>query len=110
MLPRLLPVLLSLLVLAAHVLRLGNPLLVLLVLALLIVVWIRRPWAMRTVRVALVIGALEWLRTLVVLANERLALGEPFLRMVAILAAVAALTALSATAFRSPRLRAYYAG
>jgi hypothetical protein len=102
---QLLPVILSLLVLAAHFLRSGNLLMVVLILALLALLAVPRPWAARTVQIALVLGALEWVWTLVHLARARAAAGEPALRMGLILGAVALLTGLSALVFRSARLR-----
>jgi len=102
------PVVLSLLILGAHFLRassLGMVALVVLVLALLAV---RTRWAARTVQAALVLGAVEWLRTLVELYAQRMQLGQPALRMCIILGSVALVTALSALVFRTARLRACY--
>lgn len=67
-----------------------------------------RAWAARTMQVALVIGALEWLRTLAEFAAVRISMGQPVLRLVAILVAVALFTAASALVFRNARLRARY--
>ncbi len=57
---------------------------------------------------ALLLGALEWLRTLVRLASDRLQEGEPVLRLVLILGTVAALTAFSTLAFETRGLRRRY--
>ncbi len=54
---------------------------------------VRRPWAVRTVEVVFALGALEWLRTLAVLVDLRRAHELPYLRLVAILATVALVTA-----------------
>ena len=100
------PVVLSLLLLAAHASRGGFPPLVsVLVLALVGLLAVPRCWAARTLQVVLVIGALEWVRTTVVLATARQAVGLPATRLVIILAAVAIFTAASALVFRSDRLR-----
>jgi len=72
------PVVLSLLVLGAHFLRSGNLLLLLVVVVLLGLLAVRRRWAARTVQVALVLGAAEWVRTMVVLAAFRVQVGQPF--------------------------------
>lgn len=64
-----------------------------------------RPWAARAVQAGLALGALEWLRTLVVLAQMRLALDQPWLRMALILGLVALLTAASALVVRRRPLR-----
>jgi hypothetical protein len=104
----LLPVLLSCLLLAAHCLRYGQLLLVIACLALPALLAVPRAWAARTVQVALIVGALEWARTTVVLMMHRLAVDEPWLRMVLILGAVTAVTASSALVFRTRRLRRRY--
>lgn len=105
---RLLPVVLSLLVLGAHFLRAGNVLTVLLILGLMALVWVRRPWAGRLVQTALVLGALEWAWTLATLARARMQTGEPFVRLVAILAGVAVVTALSALIVSTAGVRRWY--
>ena len=53
---------------------------------------------------ALVLGALEWLRTLTVLAMQRQHAGIPWLRMAIILGVVAALALVAAWLFQTPRL------
>lgn len=107
---QLLPVVLSLLVLAAHFLRAGNLILVLLVLSLLWLLTVPRAWAARTVQIALILGALEWIRTLIVLASARSRTGEPALRMTIVLGVVALVTGLSALVFQTVRLRRRFRG
>ena len=107
---QLLPVVLSLLVLAAHFLRAGNLIMVVLALALLGLLAVPRAWAGRTLQIALLLGAVEWLWTLVRLVSARARAGEPALRMALILGAVALLTALSALVFRTARLRRRFRG
>lgn len=68
----------------------------------------RRAWVARAVQWALVLGAVEWLWTAVVLVQARLALGQPWLRLALILGGVALFTAAAALAFGRPRLRARY--
>ncbi len=58
--------------------------------------WLARPWATRTAQGALLLGAAEWVRTLVLFAAQRQAEGRPVLRLVLILGSVALLTGLSA--------------
>jgi hypothetical protein len=84
------------LLLGAHVLRTGQLLIVLLVLALIPLLAVRRPWTGHVISIVLWIGTLEWLRTVVVRVQERSALGQPFGRMVMILGGVAAITAVAA--------------
>jgi hypothetical protein len=105
---RLIPVLLSFLLLAAHFLRSGNLILIGLCLALPLVLLVRRPGSARLVQVALVLGGLEWARSLWVLASRRAGAGEPWLRMALILGAVGLLTILSVLVFRHRSLRRRY--
>lgn len=101
----LLPPALSLLVLAAHFLRGGDVLPMLLCVGLFGLLFVRRPWATRTLQIALVLGAVEWIRTGVDLMAERQAGGRPFERMATILEVVAWVTFLSALLFELPPLR-----
>jgi len=105
---RLLPVLLSAVLMAAHLSRHGALLLALVALFLPAGLLVRRPWVPRVMQVALVLAALEWVRTGVALGRERLALGEPWTRMAIILVAVAAVTALSGLVFRLRAVRTHY--
>jgi hypothetical protein len=59
-------------------------------------------------QVVLILGALEWLHTLYGLVQMRAALGEPYGRMLIILASVAAITACSALVFQSKTLKSVY--
>jgi hypothetical protein len=101
----LVPAALSLLVLAAHFLRRSEPLPVMLCLAMLCLLFVRRPWASRALQVALLLAAGEWIRTALALVPARRAMGEPWERMAAILGIVAAVALLSALAFELPALR-----
>ncbi len=105
----LLPAILSLLVLAAHFLRSANYLAVLGLLALIPLLAVRRPWVALVARATLWLGAGTWLYVGALLTVQRLRLGEPYLRMVLILAGVALFTALSSFVFSSRRLRRRYA-
>jgi len=98
---RLLPVVLALAVLAAHFYRgqLWVPFGV--TVALLPFLFIRAPWAARVLQAALVIGALEWIRTAAALIALRLSMGMPWMRLAIILGVVALATGLCALVFRS---------
>ena len=91
---------LSLLVLAAHFLRAGNLVLVGAVLLVAALLAVRRPWAARVVQSTLLLGALEWLRTLTLIASARWRAGEPVTRMAIILGSVALVSIVSALAFQ----------
>lgn len=105
---RLFPAALAFLVLGAHFLRSGHLALVAAALAFVALLFVRRPWAARAVQGALVLGTLEWVRTLQLLAEERRAAGAPYLRMTLILAGVALATALSLLAFRSRAVKEHF--
>jgi hypothetical protein len=105
---QLIPVVLSLLVLGAHFLRAGNTLMVGTCLALLCLLFVRKPLAARLLQAALLLGALEWIRTLAALAGGRMDAGQPYLRMAVILGIVAAVTGLSALLFQTRRLGRVY--
>lgn len=105
---QLLPVVLSLMVLGAHFLRAGNVALVALVCVALGLLGVRRPAAARLVQAALVLGAMEWFRTLVVLVAWRAESGQPVVRLIFILGSVAAFTGMSALAFQAARMRSWY--
>lgn len=101
---RALPVVLSALVLAAHFYRARNLALVAVSLALPLLLLVGERWSARAVQAGLLLGALEWVRTLAFFASQRMELGRPWGRLAVILGIVAALTALSALAVRvSPR-------
>lgn len=106
----LLPALLGVLVLAAHFLRDGNLVAVVLLVAMVPLLGLRRRWIPRVFQVILGLGSLEWLRTLLALRSQRMALGLPHTRMVAILGGVAVFTALAAALFEVPPIRDWYRG
>jgi len=87
---RLLPVLLSFLLLGAHFFR------------------VRRVWVVRVIQVLLLAGGLEWLRSTIVLVSARRSAGESWTRLALILGAVVAFTVGSTLVFRSRGLRKRY--
>ena len=107
---RLIPVLLSAMLMAAHFSRAGTTVLMLLSLALPLVLLIRQPWAPRLVQLALLIAGFEWLRTLWQIAVRRMESGQPWLRMALILGVVTLFTWASALVFRSPVMRTVWSG
>ena len=102
---RALPVVLSALVLAAHFFRSRSLPLVAVALALPLLLFVRERWSARVVQAGLLLGAVEWVRTLVFFAGQRIESGRSWGRLAVILGAVAALTALSALAVRVPSAR-----
>jgi len=104
----LLPAALSALVLGAHFLRRGQLFAVLLCLALVALLFTRRAWCARVVQGALLLGAIEWMRTIAETVPQRVAAGEPWLRMAMILGAVALVALVGALLFQTTRLRERY--
>lgn len=95
-LTRLIPLLLSCLLLQAHFIRAGLTPLVIFALVLPFLLLIKSPWSTRFVQLCLVLGSAEWLRIIFVYVGQRQPLGEPWLRLALILGAVALFTGLSA--------------
>lgn len=93
-------IVLACLLLAAHFSRAGNNILAVLSLLLPLLLLVGKPWARVTLRIALVLGGLEWVRTLVRLVSERRGQGEDWMRMAVILGIVALVTFLAAQAVR----------
>lgn len=96
---------LALLLLGAHFFRAGGWLPAAVAVALLALLAVPHRWAVRTLQVALVLGALEWLRTLAAFAAARIAVGQPYLRLTAILVGVSAFTLLGAWLLRRRTVR-----
>jgi hypothetical protein len=59
-------------------------------------------------QVVLVLGAIEWVYTLYVMAQLRVEFGQPYTRLVIILGTVAAVTLCSALLFQSKDLKKIY--
>ena len=104
----LVPTGLSALVLAAHFLRAGNLVLLLASLFLVTLIFVRRPWAARLIQLGLLLGALEWLWTLVFLVGARRQSGQPFIRLAVILGVVTVVTGASTLCFRTRALRRHF--
>lgn len=105
---RLLPVILSMLLLGAHFFRAGLPPLAIASVVILALLPIKRSWVPRLFQLLLLLGAAEWLRTLYVYAQMRIAWDEPWTRLALILGGVALFTAVSAAVFWSRKLRDFY--
>ena len=75
---------------------------------ILLILPVRKSWVVRLVRIVLLAGGIEWIRTLVVLAGMRQAAGAPWMRLALILGGVSLLTICSALVFRSGALRKRY--
>jgi hypothetical protein len=104
----LIPVYLSLLLLAAHFLRAGWIPAVALALLSPFILIVKRKWAARTIQIILMLASVEWIRTLLAIMAQRRAAGEPWQRMAAILGGVALFTACSALLFLCRPLKARF--
>ena len=105
---RLIPVILSFLLLAAHFYRSGQVTLAGLCVATLLLLFFRKSWIPRLFQLLLILGALEWFRSLYYFAAMRIAWDQPWTRLAIILGAVALFTALSGFVFSNKALRARY--
>jgi len=102
---RLLPVIFSTLIMAAHFSRAGNGILMILCLLLPFLLFIKKQWVARLFQVLLVLGSLVWIQSIVHYAKIRSSMGESWTRLAIILGIVALFTALSALVFESKSLK-----
>lgn len=107
---RLLPVIVSFLMIGAHFMRSGHVALAAISVLMPVLLLVRTRWIPPLFSVLLTLAACEWLRTLYFLAAMRVAWGQPWGRMALILGSVAAFTALSMLVFRTRKLKAFYDG
>ncbi len=98
---RSIPACLSALLMAAHFLRAGLLPLVILSLIFPLLLLTGRLWAVRLVQAVLVLAALEWLRTLAAIVDERQAAGESWTAAAVIIGSVALFTAAAALMLQS---------
>ncbi|MCK4879963.1 MAG: hypothetical protein KAS82_04855 [Bacteroidales bacterium] len=105
---RLIPVILSFGLLAAHFSR--ADLLPLVVVSLLVpfLLLVRKAWAARSIQLLLLLGALEWIRSMFGYIEIRKAVGEDWGKLAIILVTVAILTACSGLVFRGKSLKLRY--
>jgi hypothetical protein len=107
---RLLPVVLSALLIAAHYLRAGSLVTVALCLAAPMLLFVRRAWVPRLMQGGLAFAAIVWVWTAWEIAQVRMAVGAPWTTAAIILGCVAAWTAGSALLFETSSLRKRYGG
>ena len=105
---RLLPVLFSFLLLAAHFSRSGMFPLVILSLIVPLLLFIKRKWVPLLMQILLLAGALEWIRSMLLYIEMRKAIGDDWIRLAIILSVVALLTAISGLVFRGKSLKKLY--
>jgi hypothetical protein len=105
---RLVPVVLSLLLLGAHFSRIDAGFLVVLPVILLALLFVRKPWSVRVVQGALILGGFEWVRSMLGYISVRQETGEDWARLAIILSVVGLFTILSGLVFFSKKLKAHY--
>ena len=105
---RLLPVLLSFGLLAAHFSRANMFPLVILSLLIPFLLLIRKAWVARSIQVLLLLGAAEWIRAMLEYIEIRKSIGNDWTRLAIILVTVAVLTACAGLVFRGKSLRKRY--
>lgn len=105
---RLLPIIVSFLILSAHFSRAGSPVLSILCLLIPLLLFIKRTWVARLIQILLIIGSIEWIRSIFTYVNTRQAFGEPYIRLIIILGIIALFTGLSALVFKNSTLKERY--
>lgn len=106
---RLLPVILSCLLMSAHFSRANLNAIVLLWLVLPFLLFVKRKWVARLFQLLMIIGSIIWLDTTYRLITMRQALGESWTRLAIILGVVALFTLLSALVFENRKLKDCFA-
>ncbi|HDZ62250.1 MAG TPA: hypothetical protein ENH40_03795 [Nitrospirae bacterium] len=102
------PVIISMLLIAAHFLRSNSIILVLVSLLLPLLLLVRHPLSARIVQAALALAAIEWVRTLLMIVSVRESMGIASTRLIIILGSVAGFTLLSVLVFFSKSLKERY--
>lgn len=105
---RLLPVILSGIMITAHFVRSQQWLPVVISLAVMGLLLVRKRWIIYLVQAGLGLAAVEWLGTLIQLVRFRQSMGMEWIRLAVIIGGVALFTLLSVLVFRSPVLRRRY--
>ncbi|BBB33642.1 4Fe-4S ferredoxin [Thermotomaculum hydrothermale] len=102
------PVILSMVILAAHFSRHNIPNLTLFTLFFPLILFSKREWVKKVTLVFLILGFFEWIRTTYILTMVRIQIHQPFIRMIIILVTVAILTLISGLVFKTERLKKRY--
>lgn len=105
---RLLPVILSFGLLAAHFSRAGMLPFVILSLLIPFMLLFRNKWTARSIQILLLLGALEWIRAMFGYIEIRKSIGDDWGRLAIILVTVALLTACYGLVFLKRSLKKRY--
>lgn len=102
------PLILSDLLMAAHLYRRGSIFLAVSCLLLLFLLLIKNRWIPRILTVLMLVFAAEWIRTLTVFIHLYSENGQPITRLTIILGTVALVTLLSPLVFKTKTLKRRY--
>lgn len=105
---RIIPVILSFIILAAHFQRIYMFALSYLILLVPFILIYKKPISVRIIQGILILGSLEWIRIIFVYSAQRSYYGEPWIRLAVILGAVAVFTLLSSLCFRNKTIKGIY--
>ncbi|MDX2442739.1 MAG: hypothetical protein QNK30_02955 [Bacteroidales bacterium] len=105
---RLLPVIISFILLGAHFSRIGISGLSIVFILFPLLLFIKHPIVARLTQVILVLGAIEWIRTTIMYVNIRQENGEDWIRLAIILGIVALFTGLSSLSFQGSSIKKLY--
>lgn len=103
-----LPVFISLLLIAAHLQRAGYSALAVGCLAVSGLLYFTHPFSVRAIQLILMLAVVEWSRTLLYLVNLRIEAGMDWGRLALILGVVTIFTACSLLVFKSTGIRRKY--
>jgi len=105
---RLLPVILSFILLGAHFSRLNFNTLMLLSVLFPLMLLIKKNWIPKLFQIALIVATIEWLRSLYIYIIEYQQIGKPWTRLLIIIGSVALFTLLSALVFQLKSVKEKY--
>ena len=101
-------VILCFVLLAAHFFRYGWVFLAITSLIFPFFLLIRKPWTSIVIQIALLLGAIEWARTLIITVQYRMDYDLPWIRMAVILAAIVLINLYAAMVLQSSSLKKMY--
>ena len=105
---QLIPVIISILMIGAHFYKGRNLIFVIVCLIILFILFVRHPLSARIVQLALILAAIEWIRTTFGYAFARAEIGLPWIRLAIILGFVSCFTFGSAFVFFTKNLKERY--
>lgn len=101
-------IILCLLLIGAHFLRVGNIILVVILLLSPLLLLLKKPVSARIVQVILLLGSVEWIRTIVMTVRFRIHIQQPWGRYMIIMGSVTFLTIAAAALFNLRNLKSRY--